>query len=271
MTSLASIGHTDFLNAFVLGSLSAVVEAPKDSDVLLQGASDDLRDFQAGSFPQLVQVLDVPKIKTHGRSFSDGLHTAHSLQGADTVFDVAEHAKVHSIYTCNTSDIRIKPESSDFVKSLNPLFGLKVSALQSNSLPRIPLPLEWILGQKELAIRVMERLQLAESREPEPYYQQHIRQAWIIVSFLHKGTPDAFVQSSYVVYGVHPDYVWPNIVADRKARLGVEYHDFYDSADVLRPDIAKFSPTPADTHAANRADSANWVGPFPPFDKEVEQ
>jgi hypothetical protein len=118
----------------------------------------------------------------------------------------------------------------------------------------------------------MARLQQAEAHEVNLHFKSDYRQAWITASFAQKNVPVPFVAASYAIYGLHPDKVWPAIVADRKARLGTEYYDWYDSDDILRPDVPKIPPTAcADTHAANGASLPTWdsmAGPVPNPDKE---
>jgi hypothetical protein len=58
------------------------------------------------------------------------------------------------------------------------------------------------------------------------------RQSFLTLSLALKGNTMPFVVSSYQMYGVHPDKLWPAIVARRKANLGAEYSRFYDANDL---------------------------------------
>jgi hypothetical protein len=84
---------------------------------------------------------------------------------------------------------------------------------------------------QELTARILSRLEQSETRETDPWLQGDYRQAWISVSTFSRGKfptfSDAFVAASYLMYGVHPDQVWPRIVARRRAMLGASYGDFF--------------------------------------------
>lgn len=97
---------------------------------------------------------------------------------------------------------------------------------------------------RPLIDRVLSRLSEAEQREANLHLKQDYRQAWITASYAQRMS-DAFVQASYAIYGKHPDQIWPSIVADRKARLGAEYSDWYDAADMPRPDVPAKAPSSA--------------------------
>jgi len=72
--------------------------------------------------------------------------------------------------------------------------------------------------------------------------------ACICVSPASRGEPEAFFESSYRIYGKHPDKVWPHILATRKAKhtrkakLGEEFRKWYDAAGNRKPDIPKKKP-----------------------------
>jgi hypothetical protein len=136
-----------------------------------------------------------------------------------------------------------------------------------------------ILGQKDktgtldfFPARVMTRLQQAEAHELNLHLKSDYRQAWITTSFAQKNVHEPFVAASYVIYGLHPDKVWPSVVADRKARLGAEYYDWYDSADILRPDIPQIPQTAgANDRSANGADLlTGTLGPVPTYRKAMQ-
>jgi hypothetical protein len=89
------------------------------------------------------------------------------------------------------------------------------------------------------ANRILDRLEEAERSEPEIWLRQDYRQAFICVSLASRGEPQPFVASSYRIYGKHPDNVWPQIMANRKARLGKEFPDWFDQAGNLKPDLPR--------------------------------
>lgn len=82
-----------------------------------------------------------------------------------------------------------------------------------------------------LAERVLKHLEAAESHELDPWRRDDLRQSWISLSTFERGRfrtfEDAFVAASYLMYGIHPDQVWPRIVKRRHAMLGAEYRDFF--------------------------------------------
>jgi hypothetical protein len=75
--------------------------------------------------------------------------------------------------------------------------------------------------------RVLLALEDAESREINPHFQDDIRIAWITVLRASRGESAAHVSASYSVLGLHPEKVWPAIVARRKALLGSLYEEFF--------------------------------------------
>jgi len=69
------------------------------------------------------------------------------------------------------------------------------------------------------ACRILERLEEAELSEPDIWF----RQAFICVSLASRGEPQPFIQSSYRIFGKHPDMIWQHILDTRqsKTRLGI--------------------------------------------------
>ena len=66
----------------------------------------------------------------------------------------------------------------------------------------------------------MARLIQLEAHEPNPHFQDDYRQTFIALSLALKGSPIPFIEASYTCYGIHPDKVWPAILARREAILG---------------------------------------------------
>ena len=78
-----------------------------------------------------------------------------------------------------------------------------------------------------LAERVLSQLKTAEAHESNPHFQDDIRIAWITVLRAWRGEQMPHVSATYAVLGLHPDKVWPAIVARRKWRLGSQYEEFF--------------------------------------------
>lgn len=116
--------------------------------------------------------------------------------------------------------------------------------LVSGPPPVSDAPLTWMLGPKDSSSktdRILARLALAESRELNPALRADIRQAWIIVFLAAKDDPQPLITSSYEMFGTHPDNVFTRIQAERRAKLGQEFSDWYDSAGNLKPELPKKS------------------------------
>lgn len=110
----------------------------------------------------------------------------------------------------------------------------------SNPSPHIPpapsveskaLPLEWLLAPKSdtPTERALARLVCAEAHEPDVWERENYRQAFITVSLAAKGSPEPFVEASYRMYGLHPDKLWPAIVARRAWVLGERDTNSYNA------------------------------------------
>jgi hypothetical protein len=82
----------------------------------------------------------------------------------------------------------------------------------------------------DLSDRCLARLVEAELREPDVWFRDDYRIARVTVGLARKGSPIPHVAAAYAVLGVHPDQVWPRIVARRHAMLGAEYETFFGEA-----------------------------------------
>lgn len=87
----------------------------------------------------------------------------------------------------------------------------------------------------ELAGRVLLRLEEAEKKELDPWMRDDIRIAWITVFHASQGHSQPHVVATYRVLGIHPDKVWPAIVARREAMLGAEYGNFFPASSPKKP------------------------------------
>lgn len=138
--------------------------------------------------------------------------------------------------------------SSDFVKSpsiqsqnKNTIYGKYRPSLCDNAAlsDAKALPLEWLLDPAKgdsVSERVLARLVQSQAHEVNPHLQADYRQSWITVYYASLGNPIPFVEASYRIHGCHPDKLWPQIVANRKAMLGPDYDKWFDADGNLRPD-----------------------------------
>lgn len=67
--------------------------------------------------------------------------------------------------------------------------------------------------------RILDYLQDAEIEESDAWFRQDYRQAFICVSLSRQGEAQAFLTSSFRIYGTHPDLVWHKIQANRRDNL----------------------------------------------------
>lgn len=75
--------------------------------------------------------------------------------------------------------------------------------------------------------RILARLFYAETHEVNPHFQDDYRIAAITVLRAARGESIPHVSATYTVLGLHPDKVWPAIVARRRALLGAEYESWW--------------------------------------------
>lgn len=75
--------------------------------------------------------------------------------------------------------------------------------------------------------RVLCYLERAEASEENPHHQCDMRIAWITVRLADRGHPAPHVEASIRVLGLHPEKVWPSLVARRRAQLGPHYEEFW--------------------------------------------
>lgn len=93
--------------------------------------------------------------------------------------------------------------------------------------------------------RIVARLEEAELHEVDPWQRDAIRIARITVLYAAKNESHAHFWATYQVLGTSPDQVWPSIVAQRKAKLGKAYSQFYDENDLWRGgDLVEMAAVP---------------------------
>lgn len=86
----------------------------------------------------------------------------------------------------------------------------------------------------DLTERVLVRLEQAEKKEQDEHLKTDVRIAWVTTLYASRGNPQPHIDASFKVLGLHPDKVWPSIVAKRKAQLGSEYSLWYEANDSPR-------------------------------------
>ena len=80
---------------------------------------------------------------------------------------------------------------------------------------------------QSLVCRILAYLQRAEERETDFGLRDDARIAWITVLYASRGDRAPHVAATYAVLGMHPDKVWPRILANRRALLGSEFEKLY--------------------------------------------
>lgn len=101
--------------------------------------------------------------------------------------------------------------------------------------------------------RIIVRLLWAESREPDAWYRDDYRIARVAVGLARRGSVDPLTEASYRVLGLHPDRVWPAIVARREVALGPMYEKFWgEKLPPKKPSsgVRTNGVRPGKTHAA---------------------
>lgn len=104
-----------------------------------------------------------------------------------------------------------------------------------------------------LTSRILSRLEVSEWRETDPWLRDDYRIAWITVLLAAYGRSHPDVTATYRVLGLHPEKVWPAIVARRRAQLGSLYEQFFaEDRGALPPKKPARSVRPC-PHRADRA------------------
>jgi hypothetical protein len=89
--------------------------------------------------------------------------------------------------------------------------------------------------------RTLVRLVEAEEREPDAWFRDDYRIARVTVGLARKGRPIPHIEATYAVLGVHPDQVWPRIMARRHAILGADYEAFFGGASSPKKPVRSVS------------------------------
>jgi hypothetical protein len=85
-----------------------------------------------------------------------------------------------------------------------------------------------------LAQRIIGRLLQAEARETDPWTRDSYAIARLTVASAARGERNPHVLATYSFLGLHPDKVWPAIVARRRSMLGQHYDAWYDESGLQR-------------------------------------
>lgn len=183
-----------------------------------QCQSDDCNRTQPRVGAELAQNFQV------GRVEPDSSNLLDLFQGSDPAV-LEKHDEETA--TCNsyTNDIQAKPEISDSVTGTDLCCELPSIVAESASLKA--LPLDFLLGPKDRnspTERILAQLIQSEAREVCPHLRDDYRQTFISISKFSKGEFetywDAFVATSYAMYGLHPDKLFDKILARRAWMLG---------------------------------------------------
>ena len=140
--------------------------------------------------------------------------------------------------TCLTRPVEYSRHQDNGIP-LESLFGPKVTVQRGPYMSA---------SREEKFERLLARLIQFEAHEPNPSYRQDYRQAqiWISLAAKPSGTEkterEAFIQSAYICYGLHPDNVFRQIQRDRHEKLGKEYGRWYRDDGTLLPDVAAAVP-----------------------------
>jgi hypothetical protein len=77
-----------------------------------------------------------------------------------------------------------------------------------------------LLAEDRQTLSILDYLASAELREEDVWLRDDIRIAWVTVLNASQGSQSPHIEASYRVLGLHPDKVWPAILARREALLG---------------------------------------------------
>lgn len=83
-----------------------------------------------------------------------------------------------------------------------------------------------------LTERILARLAERELEEADPWLRDDLRIAWITVLNASRGEDHPHFWATYTVLRMHPDQVWPAIVAQRRAALGAHYEEFFGAEEL---------------------------------------
>jgi hypothetical protein len=172
------------------------------------GEPKNLHSAQPELILQLLQIIQVAFPKPNGGGLDAGLH----FVGHQTVSPIIRCTdKANGLPNDN---LRIPfVEIASNVTSFNDL-----DAYDSRTL--LLQLLLVLVSQDRHTFAILDYLASAELREDDVWLRDDVRIAWITVLNASQGSPIPHVAATYAVLGLHPDKVWPAILARREALLG---------------------------------------------------
>lgn len=117
--------------------------------------------------------------------------------------------------------------------------SFQVEVLERITLAALPASPESERSDGQLGVSLTERvllhLEQSEKKEIDPWYRDDLRIAWITTRWSQHGIPGwslhgyatPYVAATWQVLNCHPDKVFSEITARRKAMLGARYADFF--------------------------------------------
>jgi hypothetical protein len=172
------------------------------------GEADNLHPAQPELLLQLLQIIQVAFPKTHRGGLNAGLN-------------FVGHQTVSPIIRCsgNANGLPNDNQSMSFVETFgNSRYINELSSYDSRTLL---LQLLFVLvAADRQTFSILDYLASAEAREEDVWLRDDVRIAWITVLNASQGSPIPQIEASYAVLGLHPDKVYPAIVARRAALLG---------------------------------------------------
>lgn len=217
--------------------------------VSAQSNADDLSTAQAGEQLELFQNLQIGTCQSNGRDLRNSLHDPANLLEAGSSLSDPLQPEGHSAYISHTNEIGQQSENSASVTAVRPSSDGRNSGIEL-ALP----PLEWILApahEKQSALdHVLAGLIRCEAyarKDGDISFAEDCRQAWISLhktfvkkEFLNYREAEAVVCT--MMFGCPQQDLPQRTEANRRAKLGPEYHDWFSSDGSLRPDVPKLKP-----------------------------
>lgn len=172
------------------------------------GEPKNLHSAQPELLLQLLQYLQVAFPKTN----SSRLDAGFQIVGQPTVSQTIR-------YSDNASGLPKDNQRIPFVEiSGNSRYDNDLDPYDARTLL---LQLLFVLvAADRQTFSILDYLASAEMREEDVWLRDDVRIAWITVLNASQGSPIPHIEASYAVLGLHPDKVYPAIVARREALLG---------------------------------------------------
>jgi hypothetical protein len=172
------------------------------------GEPNNLHSAQPELLLQLLQILQIAFPKPNG-------------SGLDAGFDFVGQPTVSLNIGCsdNANGLPNDNQRIPFVGNFgNSRYINDLSAYDSRTL--LLQLLLVLVSQDRQTFSILGYLASAEMREEDVWLRDDIRIAWITVLNAAQGSPIPHIEATYTVLGLHPDKVYPAILARREALLG---------------------------------------------------